>query len=404
MLTFRHVREDELDAFWDALSIPFSFDRDRDDEAHLYEIFEKDRLISAFDGDTLVGTFGGFTFDMTVPGAGLPTVGTTIVTVLPTHRRQGALTGMMHAHFDEAIERGEPLAALWASEAPIYGRFGYGSAAEEISISIDSRHMALHRVPDDVRIRFVDKDEALRIFPPLYEQRLRERPGHFVRSDKWWESRRLRDPQRHRGGATAHRLAVAERAGGAVGYIHFRTKEDWSSGFGAGEVRIIELIGIDLDAELALWDFAAGIDLMEKVTADHRPPDDPLLWNFVDPRRMNRKVSDSLWVRVLDVETALGSRRYSADGTITLEIADPFRPELGGTFTLTVENGVGVCRRSNGAADLAMDARYLGALYLGGRDVPALAAAGAVDGEADTLLHADQMFRWHPAPWCPEIF
>ena len=57
--------------------------------------------------------------------------GITWVGVLPSHRRRGVLTELMRQQLDDVHERGEPLAILWASEPPIYGRFGYGIAAPE---------------------------------------------------------------------------------------------------------------------------------------------------------------------------------------------------------------------------------------------------------------------------------
>ena len=69
------------------------------------------------------------TFDLTVPGGPVRTAGVTVVGVLPTHRRRGILRELMRAQLDDVHARGEPLAALWASEASIYGRYGYGLAS-----------------------------------------------------------------------------------------------------------------------------------------------------------------------------------------------------------------------------------------------------------------------------------
>src|SRR2546423_3031714 len=83
--------------------------------------FELERMLAAFDGDQIVGGAGAFALRMTVPGgAALPTAGVTVVGVLPTHRRRGILRSMMRAQMDTLHERGEPLAALWASEETIY--------------------------------------------------------------------------------------------------------------------------------------------------------------------------------------------------------------------------------------------------------------------------------------------
>ena len=58
-----------------------------------------------------------------------PCGGVTVVGVSPTHRRRGVLRTMMDAQLRDIHERGEPIAALWASEETIYWGFGYGIAA-----------------------------------------------------------------------------------------------------------------------------------------------------------------------------------------------------------------------------------------------------------------------------------
>src|SRR5881398_3207727 len=88
-----------------------------------------ERMHAAFEDGEIVGGAGAFPFQLSVPGGALPCGGTTVVGVAPTHRRRGVLRGMMRAHLDDVHERGEPIAALWASEETIYGRFGYGTAA-----------------------------------------------------------------------------------------------------------------------------------------------------------------------------------------------------------------------------------------------------------------------------------
>ncbi len=405
MLKVRHVLEDELDPFWDAMSVVFAFDRDPEDEDHLYKVFEKDRLISAFDGDELVGTLGAFSLDMTVPGGTLPTAGTTIITVLPTHRRQGVLTAMMEAHFDDVIDRGEALAALWAAEVPIYGRFGYGAAADDVAIEISCDRIEFQDVDKDVSVRMVNIEQAMAIFPPIFDTVLQRRPGAFARSEDWWRHRRLRDPKDQREGGTAQRLAVAYRGAEPVGYVQFRMKDEWSRGsVPLGAVTIKELMSADVDAELALWSFIGNLDLMTSVKMHGRPTDDPLLWNLTDPRHLNRSISDSLWVRVMDIPVALSGRRYQADGSVILRVHDGSRPASGGTFKLDVEGGTGSCQPTDLEPQLNLTASQLGAVYMGGRSIAEMVAAGTVRAKPDNAIEADRLFRWSPGPWCPEVF
>src|SRR5918997_1713898 len=105
-------------------------------------IAEADRTFVVDDGGQLVGTGSSYSFEVALPGGRLPMAGVTWVGVLPTHRRRGVLTALMAAVIDQALERGEPLAGLTASEATIYRRFGFGVAARYQAATIDSTRSA----------------------------------------------------------------------------------------------------------------------------------------------------------------------------------------------------------------------------------------------------------------------
>ena len=113
---------------------------------------------------------GRLSVQLSVPGGTVPCGGTTVVGVAPTHRRRGVLRAMMRAHLDDVHERGEPIAALWASEETIYGRFGYGPAAYagestfRRSTSTTSRRASVRGGSDSS-----SRDEALEAFPPLWD-------------------------------------------------------------------------------------------------------------------------------------------------------------------------------------------------------------------------------------------
>ncbi len=91
-------------------------------------VTEFDRTIAAFDGTQMVGTASAYTFRLTVPGGSADAAGISLVSVLPSHRRRGILTEMMQYEINDARQRGEALAILYASESGIYGRYGFGLA------------------------------------------------------------------------------------------------------------------------------------------------------------------------------------------------------------------------------------------------------------------------------------
>src|SRR3954453_1910297 len=148
---------------------------------------------AAFDDGQIVGGAGAYPFEMSVPGGELRCGGVTVVGVYPTHRRRGALRAMMDTQLRDIHEREEPIAALWASEETIYGRFGYGIAAWAGEIKLP-RVWNAYAQPLERRgtTRFVDADEAAAAFPAVWEALMRERPGVFHRTEAWWKLRTLR--------------------------------------------------------------------------------------------------------------------------------------------------------------------------------------------------------------------
>ena len=402
-LVYRPISIEEVETFQHTMGVPFGFDPSRQMVDGFTQIFEVERLRAAFDGDQMVATFGTFSFQMNVPGGKLRTGGTTIVTVLPTHRRQGILRTLLTENLKEMHQNGESLAALWASESSIYGRFGYGPASECLIISLEKPYARLEK-PADIRgsLRLVDEEEALSRFPFVYEQAA-TRPGMMDRSEKWWRYHVFRDLEERREGATKHRRVLYLGNDQSVGYAIYRTRTNRE--VGSGEVRIVELVSVDSAAEKALWQYFFGIDLIKTIHYWNQPVDSPLHWWLEEPRRLQRKVNDQLWVRVLDVETALTGRQYSCAGAITFRFVDPLCPWNEGCYRLQSDkDGHAQCQRTNASPELEFTSNALGTVYLGGIRIRDLTQAGLIQGTPSTVQAADAMFSWDPKPWCPEIF
>jgi predicted acetyltransferase len=366
---------------------------------------EFDRSMAVFDGELVVATGGTLTFDLVVPGGNVAAGGLTLISVRPTHRRQGLLTDMIRYHFADCRARAEPLAMLWASESSIYGRFGYGEATVVHDLAVEARTVEfLEPVQAPGRTRFITPAEAEKLLPVVYE-RARVRPGMLSRSPEWWKARHLADPERHRRGYTAKRFVVYEEEGEALGFTRYRQKANWTdAGIADGEVRVLELIAETPVAYRALWSFLLNIDLSEHVKAYLRPVDEPLPWMLTDPRRVTRIAGDALWVRLLDIPAALSARRYLTQDRLVIEVHDPFLPEVGGRFELEGGPDGAECRPSSAAADVSLDVRDLARLYLGAGETAALTYAGRIEGSADAVDRAGAMFSWHQPPWCSEVF
>ena len=360
-----------------------------------------ERMHAAFDGDSIVGGAGAFPFELTIPGGQLGCGGVTVVGVLPTHRRRGVLTSMMRAQLEDIRDRGEPLAALWASEEAIYRRFGYGMAALGTEMALARGYHAL-RAPanPEVGVRLVSLDDAKGLVPPIYERTRLRTPGMYARSPDWWETRILDDPADRREDGAAKNVAIADLDGVPSAYALYRVVSKWEGAANAGHVRILESMGDD-GAELGLWSFLLGLDWVGTFRANHLPIDHPLLHALVYPRRALLRLYDTLFLRLVDVGAALTARSYASEEPLVLELEDAFLPENSGRWRIA-DGGAG---RTDDDADLALDVNEAGSLYLGGFTASELVRAGLVrELREGAAQRADRLFATSRKPWCPEIF
>src|SRR6186997_1854811 len=128
-IEIRPPAEDELRPAMEAAEAAFGSEVEDHDWERERKLLPLSRALAAYDGERPVGFAAAYAFDLSIPGGELPCAGVTWVGVLPTHRRRGILRDFMRRQLADVQTWGEPIAALWASEASIYGRFGYGLAA-----------------------------------------------------------------------------------------------------------------------------------------------------------------------------------------------------------------------------------------------------------------------------------
>ena len=359
-----------------------------------------ERMHAACDGDEIVGGAGAFTYRLSVPGGEVPCAGVTVVGVYPTHRRRGVLRAMMTTQLEDVYERGEPIAALWASEETIYGRFGYGLASWAGDLEIERVWGAFERTFERRgRVRFVEPAEALELFPPIWEALARERAGVFSRSREWWELRRLRMPDEEKG--NPKRFAVLDVDGKPEAYAIFRSQVSFEGGVSNAKLEVQEALGTTPAATAEIWRFVLDIDWMATIKVSLLPPDHPLFTLLANPRRARYRMGDGLWVRLVDVGAALSGRAYASDGSVVVEVRDALCPWNEGRWK--VEGGGAV--RTDEPVEIACDVDVLGSAYLGAVSFAQLRDGLRLEELADgAVARADALFGWRPLPWCPEIF
>jgi predicted acetyltransferase len=399
-IEIRNPAEDDLRNAMKAVEAAFGEEQKEADLDRHQKVMRRDRFLVAYDGAIPVGTTASLPFDLTVPGGQLAAAGVTWVGVLPSHRRRGILTQMMKRQLQDLHELGEPLAILWASEAAIYGRFGYGISAPTVQLDADRSRFSLRDDPGPQgAVRLIDREEAAKVLPPIYDTVRRQVPGFTSRDELLWDLYRLADPEHWRRGGGPKFFAVLEFDGEPVGYTLYRIKSDWEEGFSKSHVRVLETCATSPAAERELWRFLFGIDLVVRIQGRH-DPGSPLFLMVVDPRSLMLRVSEGLWLRIIDLEAALTGRTYAADDTVVVEVRDELCPWNAGRWKVGSD-----VERTDDDAELELDIADLATAYLGAFDFRRLAEAQRVrELKPGALERAADLFRTSRPPYCPEDF
>jgi predicted acetyltransferase len=402
--TVRPVTDDEFGTFARTTEAPFFSDVSDERLERWRRITELERTLAVFDGDAIVGGSLLLRMQVSIPGGQLPMGGLTAVGILPTHRRRGLLTKLMTRHLTDLRAWEEPLSGLYAAEAPIYGRYGYGSAAPTINGTIATAASTFRPsvALETGAISLVDLEEALASFPAIYESVRAQRSGMPERNEAYWRNWLGEDSPQWRGGLSHRYLARL----GDRGYVVYRAKTDEDShGLPNGTLAVMEHMAVDTPAAATLWRYVFDHDLITTVRVGDRPTDDILPLLLQNPRALVGHPTDGLWLRPVDVARVLAARTYPVEGSITLGVVDPMIPDNTGSWALEGGADGGQCRRTNADPDLRLDVADLGAAYLGAMRFQRLVRAGrAEELTPGAARRADLLFWTDPAPWSPLEF
>ncbi|XBH22404.1 GNAT family N-acetyltransferase [Jonesiaceae bacterium BS-20] len=356
-----------------------------------------------------------------VPGTTLPVSGLTMVGVHPQYRRRGILRAMIETHFADCRRKGEAVSALFAAEPTIYGRFGYGPASQDVRIKIP-RGAALKPVEGSeeltVRIETRSKELHANLIDTVHFQAGQlvgntglNRPGWVGREtealkDRWHCGIDLE------GGREPQRIVVVERDGKPVAYGTFRRSLTWQPTGPTGTVEVTETAALDPAAAHRLWSTLINFDLSSVVIPYMLATDDPIINLLVNNREVNQTIVDNMWVRIIDLPTALAGRQYSADLDIVIEVTDRDITENAGRWRISAQAFGGpsgtakpVIERSTEPAQITLDISHLGAVYLGAGSLTAFAGAGSVTAaDPRALAQASASFAWPNAPVATWMF
>ncbi len=389
--------------------VTFSEDQPDDLYERIEAVSDKERFVCGIEDDRFVATAGVFSLRLSVPGGDIAAGGITGVSVLPTHRRRGLMSKLMRLMIDDCHRRGEPVAMLWAAEGAIYQRFGFGIGTFSLNLEAESRAVRFAREwPTEGRFRLLPAGEGREIVEPVYETARAQRAGFLTRTPDWW-SGILPYSEKDKKGGEARRLVVYETDAGVEAYAVYKTKAEWNVRGPNGQLIVDEAMASTPRGTREIWRYLLSVDLMQTLKTWRLPPDHPILTLAAEPRRLGVTIGDGLWVRILDVTSALEGRTYGLNGhghgRVSFDLRDEYCPWNAGRWCVEVEAGRASVARTDDAADLALDAKDLASLFLGGFTSTALSTAGrVVELQPGGLAAADDLFPTALKPWCPQVF
>ncbi len=337
--------------------------------------------LGAFEGDALRAVTNGYASEVVLPGgARLPHLAVTHVGTAPGVNRRGYARALLSAQLRAAQAAGYPLAGLRASDARIYGRYGYGIASWSVRHDLDLTRTGLVTGAPDLPLRLVDPLVDLPLMRRIAEAAPSPRPAALKRWDAWWEMQAFR--QRHSAGPF-HAVVVGP-PGAERGFLRFHTLADgpW---FTASERRaeIDDFVAHDATTWRALIHYLASRDILHHVVFPTRPEDDPLPLLTDNPRALvisGRR--DESWVRIIDVGLVL-SRLALRDGSaIDLKVNDPILAENSRIWRIGTGYSGKVLRAEIETGDLA-------SWVFGAASAAELQAAGRLYASDDVVYELD---------------
>ena len=368
------------------------------------ETWEQRRNVGVYEADAVasalpVGTVNSWVASMSLPGgdarSAIPMWAISMVTVAATHRRRGIARGLLEGELRAAASAGVPVAGLTVTEATIYGRYGFGPAVPVSRIAVDARASGWRAPQAPGRLEYVGLDELARELGELHERARFARAGQIA----GWRGRWLGQAGLGAGSkkdANARGVHYRDVDGVVRGAIAYTLKE--LPGSFRNSMTIRQLVAETDDALSALWGFAVNHDLVDRIEADLRPVDDPVVRLVANPHAVDVAVRDHGWLRILDAPAALRARRYAASLDTVIRVEDGYG-FADGTWRLSIDAaGAAEVEATDAAPDVVLDVATLSSAYAGGVPLTQLAAAGRVQGDAAAVTALGRALHADPAP------
>ncbi|HZU77888.1 MAG TPA: GNAT family N-acetyltransferase [Dehalococcoidia bacterium] len=392
----RPARPEEMAEFARVVSLSLAMPAER------FHDLRPEWTLCAFEDGRLATAYAAWPFTMRMNGTAMPVAAVTTVSTNPVDRRKGNLRAIMEADFRRRHEQGEALAALYASLAAIYQRYGYAVVTTHQRYAVEPRFLQFAQ-PQLVSgtLRELHPIEL----GPLVElyRRFRElRTGYLHRGAPLWHAAVLAPPP------PGHTLSAVlyEEHGEALGYVVY------TSGPGAETARVRgqalsvrDLVWLTPAAYGALWEHLARFDLVGEVEWPSLPSDDPLPHLLLEPRMLHAETRDGILARIIDVDRAFAGRGYRQEGTLRFAVSDQLCPWNEGCWELEAAPEGASVRRTRGEPAFSAPVSTLAMLLFGQLSSIEAARMGRLELYDERAARAgDLLLRTEYRPFCSDHF
>ena len=374
----------------------------------LKKLATPDRAIALFDENKIIGTANSFGESISLPSNKKAKVAAvSYVSVMPTHRRQGILSEMMKIQLNEihSVHK-EPLAVLWPSESAIYGRFGYAPTHEKhYSISKNNAKFLPQISSDNLKINFLNKKEAIEYYVQVNNKLMESRPGVMELTNDWAE-RRIEDLiSNHLSNGPSYFIGIFDNKT-PVGIVTYSIENNNDYGNMPASLHIWDILYLNIESAIKLWNFCLNIDLVEEIHAKGVPEDDVLEALLISPGDLNARLTTGLWIRIVDVINALEARSYEHNGEIILKVEDSIIKDNNNTYLLnTNDKSNPKCEITSKNPDVEITIQGLSEIYLGTFDLNNLIASGNINiKNKKDIKTIKEIFKSESKPFCPMHF
>ena len=359
--------------------------------------------LCAFIAGRMAASYATIPFTARANGRAIALGGVTAVGTLPEFRRQGILRAITEQAFADMRKKGQTVAALWASQAAIYQRYGYALGSLQTAYRIDSVDIGFGDGDEgSTRIERVTVEKGFDVVKQLYIDFVAQRTLYLHRAQVLWRNNALSATDAT---GPAH-IAIARRGSTPTGYLVYHVRDAKTGHRTRGqELTIKDFAWLDVDAYRSLWSWVKRHDLVGRVVWARAPLDDPAPELFVEPRLLHTEVRDGVWFRLVDASAALAQRGYCVDQMLTIEIEkDDLAPWNGGRYRLDASRDGAKVVPTTRTPDIRTNVKALASLFTGMRSARQLANWGLLDGDDDAIERATELFATRHAPHCPDNF